>query len=221
MGRPAGRLLDRGRILRDDAQPWQRAGPRDRRPVPGSGVSTPPRQETHSSWDVVVQRRPLTGRCRPDPRGPGGSFRSIKPNLTLVCAKTDRNLRVALRAGWQQSGNARFRRHLARALACPAMHDLEYFPMDLRGGLRRWFSSSTTSVCETSWGTFAQRHGYATVEDCLLGLIGGSGPARKRLVATVCTTSLRRSRRVSAPAPWSRATARLHDDRLIAASHSA
>src|SRR3954470_2094510 len=70
--------LTGGQRLTAAPSPWQRAGPRDRRPVPGSGVSRRPGKR-HKSWDVVVQWWPMTGRSRPDPSGPGGCFRSGEP----------------------------------------------------------------------------------------------------------------------------------------------
>jgi hypothetical protein len=44
------------------------------------------------------------------------------------------------------------------------LDDHEYFPMDLRGGLLRWFSDQGVGP-QMIWGGFAQRNGYGTVED--------------------------------------------------------
>ena len=49
------------------------------------------------------------------------------------------------------------------------MRELTYFPMDLRGGLFRWFTDQHVGARDI-WGRFAQRQGYGTVEDYLRGL---------------------------------------------------
>ena len=44
------------------------------------------------------------------------------------------------------------------------MKDIRYFPVDLRGGILRWFSEKSVGP-EAIWRRFAQLHGYGTVED--------------------------------------------------------
>lgn len=57
---------------------------------------------------------------------------------------------------------------MTRALS-GAVRQLMYFPMDLRGGLLRWFTDQHVGARDI-WGRFAQRQGYGIVEDYLRGL---------------------------------------------------
>ena len=44
------------------------------------------------------------------------------------------------------------------------MNSVRHFPVDLRGGLLRWFSERDVGPTAI-WGRFAQLNGYGTVED--------------------------------------------------------